>query len=298
MARTNRPDEAYHIPTLNFWFAISAIVLMLSSVWMVWADYDRSWKNVQRDFQQIERDRLEYEKAQAQKQIQKEELAKLEAAVDEAEAKVVAQQADIETSRGELKAQSDVLYLAKQNYQFKKADLADKRYALEHGLEYAKTPVEKKKLKDAFAADEKEVDDLEKIFKVEDEKLYFAQSKLDKLLAANKEANAALEKAQKEVISYNKRLDKIASNFFNDVFRDAPLLDFMSPTLKIKQRVIPDIRDDYNFATVQKEDRCETCHMGIASRNYEAHAETGRFLRESTRAVFEGELVDYTKYFI
>mgnify|MGYP001264227861 CR=1 FL=1 len=298
MARTNRPDEAYHIPTLNFWFAISSILLMITSVWMVWFDYDRSWKNVQRDFQRIERDRLEYEKAQAQEEIQKEEFAKLEATLEKAEADVVAQQAAVESSKQELKTQNDVYYLARQSYQFKKADLAEKRYVLEHDLGHAQTPVEVKKLKEVYALEDQAVLDLEKEFKVEEEKLYFAQTKLDKLLGANKAAQAALDAAQKEVTAYDKRLDKIANNFFNDVFRDAPLLDFMAPSLRIKQRVIPDIRDDYNFATVQKEDRCETCHLGIANSSYDTDAQTGRFLTESTRAVFEHEVIDYTKDFI
>lgn len=45
--------------------------------------------------------------------------------------------------------------------------------------------------------------------------------------------------------------------------RDAPLLDFVAPVTKIAQTVHPDLTVDYNFAQVQRVDRCMTCHTGI-----------------------------------
>ena len=84
VARTNRPDEAYHIPTLNFWFAISSIALLITCVWMIWADYDRSWKNHQREFREFEIARLSNEKALAESALEegdvKDKLASAQAA--------------------------------------------------------------------------------------------------------------------------------------------------------------------------------------------------------------------------
>jgi cbb3-type cytochrome oxidase cytochrome c subunit len=59
--------------------------------------------------------------------------------------------------------------------------------------------------------------------------------------------------------------NKIAS-----MIRDLPVLDFMAPSIKINQIVVKDIRDDVNFTTVPKVDRCTTCHLGIDKVGYEA----------------------------
>ena len=48
-----------------------------------------------------------------------------------------------------------------------------------------------------------------------------------------------------------------------DYFRNAPLLDFMAPTLTVRQIVTPNVVDDVNFARVAKMDRCTTCHLAI-----------------------------------
>ena len=48
-----------------------------------------------------------------------------------------------------------------------------------------------------------------------------------------------------------------------DYFLNAPLLDFMAPTIKIKQYILPNVVDDVNFITVPKMDRCTTCHLAI-----------------------------------
>ena len=55
-----------------------------------------------------------------------------------------------------------------------------------------------------------------------------------------------------------------------DYFLNAPLLDFMAPTLKIQQIILPNVVDDVNFIRVPKMDRCRTCHLAIdgeATRN-------------------------------
>src|SRR5262249_58262970 len=43
------------------------------------------------------------------------------------------------------------------------------------------------------------------------------------------------------------RLNVIAPSALKDYFRKAPLLDFMAPTLKIQQIILPNVVDDVNF---------------------------------------------------
>ena len=56
-----------------------------------------------------------------------------------------------------------------------------------------------------------------------------------------------------------------------DYFRNAPLLDFMAPTIKIQQVILPNVVDDVNFIRVPKMDRCQTCHLAIDKKGYEKY---------------------------
>ena len=56
-----------------------------------------------------------------------------------------------------------------------------------------------------------------------------------------------------------------------DYFRNAPLLDFMAPTLKVQQIILPNVVDDVNFTRVPKMDRCKTCHLAIDRAGYEKY---------------------------
>ena len=66
-------------------------------------------------------------------------------------------------------------------------------------------------------------------------------------------------------------LDDIAPSAVKDYFRNAPLLDFMAPTLKIQQIILPNVVDDVNFIRVPKMDRCQTCHLAIDKKGYEKY---------------------------
>ena len=65
-----------------------------------------------------------------------------------------------------------------------------------------------------------------------------------------------------------KQLDAIQPSLVKNYFLNAPLLDFMAPTLKINQILTAPgtIVDDVNFAKVQKMDRCTTCHLPSANK--------------------------------
>ena len=101
-------------------------------------------------------------------------------------------------------------------------------------------------------------------------KLFTGQKKsLQKELA---ELQRQLTVAQKEMKNLtverdllNKAREKTA---VNAVFamRNAPLLDFLDPTLKIEQIVLGHITDDRYFRHVPKVDRCITCHSFIAEK--------------------------------
>src|SRR5436190_18231640 len=64
------------------------------------------------------------------------------------------------------------------------------------------------------------------------------------------------------------RFEKERPSFANTV-RNAPGADFFAPTLKVKQHILLDLKDQLNFAQVTKVDRCDTCHVGIGNPVYQ-----------------------------
>ena len=51
--------------------------------------------------------------------------------------------------------------------------------------------------------------------------------------------------------------------------RNAPLVDFLDPTIKVKQVLVETAQDDLYFQKVPKVDRCMTCHVFIDKQGYE-----------------------------
>ncbi len=85
----------------------------------------------------------------------------------------------------------------------------------------------------------------------------------------------SLEKLQAEKAEELKKLDAAKGRFekekpsFANTVRNAPGSDFFAPTLKVRNHILPDIKDQLNFATVTKVDRCDTCHVAIDNPVYE-----------------------------
>src|SRR5207244_4091872 len=59
-----------------------------------------------------------------------------------------------------------------------------------------------------------------------------------------------------------------------------PMLDFVNPTLKIDQVVLPDLFVDVNYMHVPRVDRCMTCHRAIDNPGFESKKEAARLEKE------------------
>src|ERR1700757_1347980 len=79
MAEKKGVGHAYNVDFLNVVFAASSVFLFLSVVWMVWDDYDREWKNTQRRFSQLEYQVTQAQYQQAQRAVDRNKIAQLEA---------------------------------------------------------------------------------------------------------------------------------------------------------------------------------------------------------------------------
>jgi cytochrome c551/c552 len=81
-----------------------------------------------------------------------------------------------------------------------------------------------------------------------------------------------LKKIRKELDEKLVRFEKDRPNLANAV-RDKPMSDFFAPRLKVQQVILEDLKDQLNFARVDKVDRCHTCHVAIDNPTYAVHVD-------------------------
>jgi cbb3-type cytochrome oxidase cytochrome c subunit len=101
----------------------------------------------------------------------------------------------------------------------------------------------------------------------------FGTAGIKSLLSTLRGAESLAVKNLAGLVAERKRLAgnlrKIDHTFANEFVWNQPMVDFIAPTLKAKQIVIEDLRDDYFFAQIRKVDRCETCHLAIDKDDYD-----------------------------
>ena len=269
MAEKKGVGHAYNVDFLNVVFAASSLFLFLSVVWMVWDDFDREWKNTQRQFARLEYQVTQAQLKTAQGSVDKSKLAQLQSQIQAQQQNVNANRARVDELQNKIKAIDTRLFKATVDYQTTKATYDQDRYLFEAARARGETGLEK---------DQKHVDELAKqmveqnadVEKITAEKTA-AQQDLGKYTGQLATLQKQVEEMHAEEGRLNKRLNVIAPSAVKDYFRNAPLLDFMAPTIKVQQVILPNIMDDVNFIRVPKMDRCTTCHLAIDRKGYEKY---------------------------
>src|SRR5438045_2464504 len=131
MAEKKGVGHAYNVDFLNVVFAASSIFLLLSTVWMVWDDFDRDWKNTQRKFAQLQYEvsaRL-YRAERAKVDVNK--LRSLQAQLKASEQNVKANQSKVDQLQKKLDDVVIRLDRAGRDYQYIKATYDHDKYDFE-----------------------------------------------------------------------------------------------------------------------------------------------------------------------
>jgi mono/diheme cytochrome c family protein len=268
MAEKKGVGHAYNVDFLNVVFAASSVFLFLSVVWMVWDDYDREWKNTQRRFSQLEYQVTQAQYQQAQRAVDRNKIAQLEAQEAASRKNIQANQAKVDELQKRVQEADNALTRATLDYNYAKATYDQDRYDFEASRANGASNAAKKgqavdeearRLNELNLAQEKAIADKAAI-----------QSQLSQYTGQAIAAQKQIEDLQQEQSRLRKRLVVIAPNF-KDYIRNAPLLDFMAPTMKIQQIILPNVVDDVNFIRVPKQDRCQTCHQAIDRKGYEKY---------------------------
>jgi len=269
MAEKKGVGHAYNVDFLNVVFAASSLFLFLSVVWMVWDDYDREGKNTQRQFANLEYQVTQAQLQQAGRGVDRTKLTQLESQQKAAEQNVAANRAKVDELEKKLKDADTRLYRATLDYQYAKAKYDEDRYAFEASRAAGASNVgkrgqvveeEARRLNDLNMAREKAEADKGEI-----------QKQLGQYTGQVATVSKQIEEMHAEQTRLRKRLDVVAPSALKDYFRNAPLVDFMAPTIKIQQIILPNVVDDVNFIRVPKMDRCQTCHLAIDKKGYEKY---------------------------
>jgi predicted nucleic acid-binding Zn-ribbon protein len=242
---------------MNMWFALSSLALLAVTLWMVVADYAQPWKRFQSEFRSLERQKLAREADAERKKLSSTDLAQLNKDVAAAEAALAGHRDEIKKLEGEVSKRQADLYVADSSWKGSKAKLDAARFEYDAAVQAKENEKEKAKARDERA---QELQDRKNAVDKADEALAAAQQKLAERKAALTEAEKKLADLQKGVDSIQTRiaaLDKNAAYFL----LNAPLMDFVQPTLHVEQAVLPGLTHNFNFTDVNRVDRCMTCHV-------------------------------------
>ena len=258
------PGHAYNISNLNILFAFSSIALFGATLWMVWADYSREWKGYQREFVEMERQGASQQLQEAQAGINQNEFQRIEQELAAAEQELTSREAELnelQAQRDELESRRTLADIAEREL---KAIYDSKKFFFEEG-DHA--PLGKRVSAEEFSALESDffaARDLRVSLDLDisnvDSQSRTLQSKVSELTTARAELNQSATLIQRKI-------DSIADNFPN-TFRNLPVVDFIDPSIEIKQVLVRNVTDDLNFIQVPRIDRCMTCHLGIDNPDY------------------------------
>jgi len=269
MAEKKGVGHAYNIDFLNVVFAASSIFLLLSTLWMVWDDYDRDWKKTQRRFSQLQYDVTRAQYRAAARSVDRGKLQGLQGQLKAAEQNVKANQSKVDTLQGKLEDVIIRLDRATRDYQYMKATYDHDRYDFESSRSAGASGFEKKG--EAVAEEAKRLKDLDLQVQALTAERNAAQKNLNEITGAVGTVRKQIETLRAEQLRLRKVAETQAPSLSKDYFLNAPLVDFLAPTIKVQQIILPDVVDDVNFKTVSKMDRCTTCHLGIDKAGFEKY---------------------------
>ena len=267
MSENKEPGMAYSMPKMHKIMAILSFIFFITTMWVFLDDYIRPWKAIQVEALQIQRRHTEEAIKAAAKEIDAKKLAELNDKLAKGQEIITTRKVDITKVENQLK---DVLRRIKaQNIQngILNADVAAVNFQYE-----------------SATAEKHDKESAHKLAELTKLKKDFTQGKdnLKAYQAEEKEVRAKLAELNKEVLETEKEIKDITMKLsllemaktqtdISPIFalRNMPFIDYLDPTIKIKQIVINNISDDRYFRQVPKVDRCITCHTFIDQPGYE-----------------------------
>ena len=258
----------YNVPRLHMVFAIASVLLLATVFLMVADDYIKEWRDYQREFRAMNIDRSERQLESMRAGIDSTQLMDIKARIAEADAKMADQEEKIEAANDHYSSLDKKRYKIDQDFRFAKSEFDAVKYSYEVQLEENLTDgaAESKLLMDTHSSAMEAASVQLELVSIEMDK---AKVTIDSLASELKAGEDQLKALTKDVQKMESYLAQIGPSFTNDYFRNLPMLDFISPTEKVIQVVVPDLHEDLNFLSVPRVDRCQTCHLAIDKAGFE-----------------------------
>ena len=268
-------EETYRSQTgLHVVFAISSIAMALTIVWMIMADHLRPWKETQREFHFIEDAKLRVEQEKKQEELNKQQLADLDAKIEAAGKSGEENSKQIRQKETELKGIVGEFERVDTETRFLKAELDSQRSEYDLKIDRDENREARSYLNDVIVPTEGRLLRLRQSLETAKARKDAAESELAQLggnVAAIEKERNALTRERDRVGRLLEQKDQ--RHFGLPAFvRGLPLIDAAAPPTKIMQISLPELTINYNFKDVPRYDRCQTCHLGIDRPNYDKDA--------------------------
>ncbi len=260
----NDPGYFYSRSLLIRLFTFASLAFVVGITWWIWVDFDRPWKDDQKAELRWEAGRFALERFVLEN-LAGADQAEYAKQLEDAEAKVAARKKEIDAIDAELKDANGGFYLADMTYKEQKQYTSEAEYWVRE----AATPAD---LADWWYQLRVHKDREDRLRDAREKANARLQTLLDRKKAAEAEVDAVRAEMRKNADL--KRLEIVRTNIqkkksYNPA-REIPLLDFLAPPVKVKQIVLDNLVDNYEFSTPKKVDRCATCHILSSEVGYDA----------------------------
>lgn len=261
---------AYDTKVLNKVFAVVSVVFLLVVIWMVFDDYIRPWKAVQVKALDIEKQKIQEKIKEIDGSVDGEKIKEVKAKIADAEKEIATHQEKVDKINETIDGIKKKIYVQNMVNGVNGSKAAELQFKYEHAM-MENHPEQAKKLKVQFDDfKKKEVEGKDELKGLQAQEAA-ANTEMKAILAKKTEA----EKELKNLVGDKERmLGALASTEKNPIWaaRNAPFIDYLDPTIKIRQFVIQRATNDFYFQQVPKIDRCTTCHVFIDKPGYEDQA--------------------------
>jgi len=267
----------YPMGKLNLIFALTSIALLLATGAMVFYDYVRGWKWFQLEFNRLQQDRIDAELTASLDAATKKQLAAFDREIKEGQVEIARNREQYLAAQKSLESWDGQHYAADQDYRFAKALLDAKRYELEASIVQHRhdRPVKQREYDELTARVDRLNLRLQQVTRDRDA----ARERLSRFMTRTTEIEERRKALLANIELLNKQRTMVALEK-NNLILNAPMLDFVNPTLKIDQVVLDDLFIDMNYMSVPRVDRCQTCHRAIDRPGFESKKEAERLLTD------------------
>jgi cbb3-type cytochrome oxidase cytochrome c subunit len=281
-------DTYWNVKRLNWVFAISAFLLFAVTGWSIMQDWNRDWKNEQRSTRTWEaaltRERLDAQLTDEQK---KQQLKELDTKIRAADQALAPRKAFIDKLDAAIRDDESQKLTKEFTLNNNKASLGVQEIALENATTANDQELVKRLTREIRAPRADVAARIEELAEI--------NARIEKNKAEKRQAQAEYDAlvgqrtkmlADQEALS--KRLNALApKNIFaktSEFIRNAPLLNFVNPSEKPLQIVLPDVQTDVAFMKITTIDRCTSCHVNIGKKEFAVEKIVGYLEEEAAKA--------------